>query len=48
MRMLKQRMILVIEGLDWLRWGNNKERTFNLKEGKGILLELESRVPNKT
>ena len=46
-RMLDQRMILVAGGMDQLRWGNNKEGTFNLKEAKGILLELDSHVPNK-
>lgn len=34
MRMLEQRMILVTGGQDQLRWGNNKEGSFNLKEAK--------------
>jgi len=46
-RMLDQRMILVTERQDQLRCGNNKEGTFNIKESKGILLELESQDPNK-
>lgn len=46
-RMLDQRMILVVGGQDQLRWGNNKEGTFNLKEAKGILLELDLHVPDK-
>ena len=29
--LLKQRMILVTEGQDQLRWGNNNKDTFNLK-----------------
>jgi hypothetical protein len=47
MKMLEQRKILVTEGHDQLRWGNNNEGTFNLKEAKGILLELDSHVPDK-
>ena len=42
--MLDQRKILVSEGHDQLRWGNNNEGTFNLKEAKRILLELDSHV----
>jgi hypothetical protein len=41
-------MILVTEGQDQLRWGNNNKGTFNLKEAKGILLGLDSSVPEKT
>ena len=48
MSMLNQRIILVTEGKDQLRWGNNKEGTFNLKEATDILLELDSCVPDKT
>eukprot|EP00253_Pinus_taeda_P022226 PITA_22226 len=44
-RMLDQRMILVTGGQDQLRWGNNKEGNFNIKEAKGILLGLESQAP---
>ena len=40
--MLDQRKILVSEGHDQLRWGNNNEGTFNLKEAKSIILELDS------
>lgn len=39
-KMVEQRKILVSEGQDQLRWGNHQEGTFNLKEAKGILLEL--------
>lgn len=46
--LLKQRMILVIQGQDQLRWGNNNKGTFNIKEAKGILLGLDSSVPEKT
>eukprot|EP00253_Pinus_taeda_P012671 PITA_12671 len=46
--LLKQRMILVTEGQDQLRWGNNNKGNFNLKEAKSILLGLDYRVPNKT
>ena len=35
------------EGQDQLRWGDNKEGTFNLKEAKNILLELDPLVPDK-
>ena len=47
-RMLDQRMILVTKGQDQLRWGNSKEGNFNIKEAKGILLDLEPQVRNKT
>jgi len=40
-KIVEQRKILVTEGQDQLRWGNNKKGTFNLKEAKGILLELD-------
>jgi len=46
-RILDQRMILVIEGQDQLRWGNNKEGNFNIKEAKGILLGLECHAPDR-
>jgi len=39
---------MVAEGQDQLRWGNNNKGTFNLKEAKGILLGLDSNVPEKT
>ena len=42
MKMLEQRKILVLEGHDQSIWGNNNEGTFNLKEEKCILLELNS------
>lgn len=45
--MLDQRKILVSEGHHQLRWGNNNEGTFNLKEAKRIILELDSNVPNR-
>lgn len=35
-------MIHVTEGQDQLRWGNNKEGNFNIKEAKYILLGLDS------
>jgi len=47
MKKVEQRMILVSWGQDQLRWGNNKEGTFNLKEAKGILIELDPQVPEK-
>jgi len=46
--LLKQRMILVTEGQDQLRWGNNNKGTFNLKEAKGFLLEVDSSVLENT
>ena len=46
--MLDQRMILATEGQDQLRWGNNKEGNFNIKEAKGFLLDLEPQDPNKS
>lgn len=45
--MLDQRKILVTGGHDQLRWGNNNEGTFSLKEAKRILLELDYNVPDK-
>ena len=45
---LDQRMILVFVGQDQLRWGNNSEGIFNIKEAKNILLELDSQAPNRT
>eukprot|EP00253_Pinus_taeda_P019460 PITA_19460 len=47
MKMLEQRKILVTGGHDQLRWGNNNEGTFNLKETKHILLELDSLAPDR-
>jgi len=47
-RMLDQRIILVMEGQDQLRWGNNKEGNFNIKEAKGFLLDQEPQAANKT
>jgi len=46
-KMAEQRKILVSKGQDQLRWGNNQEGTFNLKESKGILLELNPQVLDK-
>jgi len=45
--MLEQRKILKLEGQDQLRWGNNNEGAFNLKEAKLILLDLNSQAPDK-
>jgi len=42
MQDLDRMKILVSEGNDQLRWGNNNEGTFNLKEAKFILLGLAS------
>jgi len=47
-KLLDQRIILVMEGQDQLRWGNNKEGNFNIKEAKGFLLDMEPQAPNKT
>jgi len=47
MEVLEQRKILVSGGHDQLRWGNNNEGTFNLKEAKLILLELDSHSPDR-
>eukprot|EP00253_Pinus_taeda_P017769 PITA_17769 len=47
-RMLDHRIILVAEGQDQLRWGNNKDDNFNIKEAKGFLLDQEPQAPNKT
>jgi len=46
-KIIEQREILVAKGQDQLRWRNNKEGTFNLKEAKSILLELNPLVPDK-
>ena len=35
-----------MEGQDQLRWDNNNEGTFNLKEAKLILLNLDSHAPD--
>lgn len=42
MSFLKESKILVTQGQDQLRWGLNKEGTFNLKEAKRIILNLDS------
>lgn len=42
MSMLRQKKILVTKGQDQLRWGLNKEGSFNLKEAKRIILNLDS------
>jgi len=47
MKMLEQRKILVSSGHDQLRWGNNNEGNFNLKEAKLIHLELDSQPPRR-
>jgi len=47
MQILEQRKILVIGGHDQLRWGNNNEGTFNLKEAKCKLLEMDSLAPDR-
>lgn len=46
-KIVEKRKILVSKGQYQLRWGNNNEGTFILKEAKKILLELDPRVPNK-
>lgn len=46
-KIVEKRKILVVEGQDQLRWGNNNEGAFILKEPKSILLVLDPRVPNK-
>jgi len=46
-KILEQRMILVSGGQDQLRWGYKKEGTFNIKEAKSILLEIDSQAPNR-
>ena len=46
--LLKQRMILVTEQKDQLRWGNNKEGNFNIKEAKCLLLDPEPQAQNNT
>eukprot|EP00253_Pinus_taeda_P010393 PITA_10393 len=48
MSMLKQRKILVTDGQDQLRWGLNKEGTFNIKEAKRIILNLDPCVLAKS
>lgn len=47
MKMIEQRNILMSEGHDQLIWGKNNEGTFNLKEEKLILLELDSHAPDR-
>jgi len=47
MQELDRRKILVSEGNDQLRWCNNNEGTFNLKDAKKILLGLASQAPDK-
>jgi len=46
-KMLEQRMILVSEGQEQLRWGNNTKGIFNIKEAKSVLLELDSQAPKR-
>lgn len=46
-KIIEQRKILVAEGQDELRWGDKKQGTFNLKEAKKILLELDPLVLHK-
>lgn len=46
-KILEQRMILVSEGQDQLRWGNNSKGIFNIKEVTNILLELVTQALNK-
>jgi len=46
-KMVEQRKILASEGQDQLRWGKNQQGTFNIKEGKGILLELNPQALDK-
>lgn len=41
MKILEQRKILVTEGQDQLRWGQNNEGIFDIKEAKIITLNLE-------
>ena len=43
---LEQRKILISAGSDQLRWGNNNEGTFNLKEAKHIALGLDFTNPD--
>jgi len=47
MQIFEQRKILVKWGHDQLRWGNNNEGTFNLKEAKYKLLEMDSLAPDR-
>eukprot|EP00253_Pinus_taeda_P035878 PITA_35878 len=47
MEMLDHRKILFSRGHDQLRWGNNNEGTYNLKEAKLLLLELDSQAPDR-
>jgi len=47
MQELDRRKILVSEGSDQLRWGNNSEGPFNLKEAKFILLGLAYQALDK-
>jgi len=44
--MVEQMKILRSEGQHQLRWGNNNEEAFNLKEAKIILLDLNSQAPD--
>jgi len=43
---LDQIKILISTDQDQLRWGNNKEGTFNLKEAKCLALELDFTEPD--
>jgi len=45
--LVEQQRILVTEGHDQLRWGNNIEGSFNLKEAKCLLLKLDTQVPDR-
>jgi len=45
--MLDQRKMLVLEDHDQRRWGNNNEGTFNLKEAKRLVSELDSNEPDR-
>lgn len=46
-KIVEQRKIVVTGGEDQITWGNKKEGNFNLKEAKGIVLELDPQVPDK-
>jgi len=48
MKILEQRKILVTDGQDQLRWGQNKEGIFNIHEAKRITLNLDPCVSAKS
>lgn len=48
MNILKQRKILVQKGQDQLIWGLNKEGSFNIKEAKRLILNLDSYILAKS